>query len=143
MIEVLYFSVALIAVAFTFLVIYVNKMLNSVKRTLDSVSQTLTGLEKQLQGVASETEELLHKTNILMDDLQKKSESINTVVKSFVEVGETVNRLNGSFRKIVDQVDKCAKQKNDAVIETVKWSTAVIDIWKRIKENKSKKIGGV
>jgi len=142
MIEILYFSVALIAIAFTILVIYLNKMLNSVKRTLDSVAHTLEGLEKQLQGVTSETEALLHKTNELMEDIQKKSESVNSFVASFTEIGDTVQRFNSSLRRVADQVSYETEHKSETVSQAVRWSTAAIDIWKRIKENKKPKIGG-
>lgn len=140
MIEILYFSVALIAIAFTILVIYLNKMLNSVKHTLDSVAQTLDGLEKQLQGVTSETTTLLHKTNELMDDVQKKSEALNVLVTSFSEIGETVHRLNSSIRKVSDKVSNEAEHKNESVSQVVSWGSAAIDIWKRIKENKKQKM---
>lgn len=138
MIEILYFSVALIAIAFTILVIYLNKMLNSVKNTLDSVAHTLDGLEKQLQGVTSETTTLLHKTNELMEDVQKKSEALNVLVTSFSEIGETVHRINTSIRNVSDKVSYNAEQKTESVSQVVSLGSAAIDIWKRIKENKKK-----
>ena len=65
MILILYLSVALIAIAFLILVIYLSKTLKSLQMTLDNVAKTLSGLEKQLDGVTSETTMLLHKTNAL------------------------------------------------------------------------------
>ena len=35
---------------------------------------------KQMQGISVETEQLLHKTNALADDIQQKSQSLNKVV---------------------------------------------------------------
>lgn len=109
---------------------------------MDSVAHTLEGLEKQLQGVTSETATLLHKTNELMEDIQNKSEKVNSLVTSISEVGETVQRLNTSFRKVANQVSYGAEQKHESVSQVVSWSSAAIDIWKRLKEAKRQKIGG-
>lgn len=62
MIIILYLSVALIAVAFLILVIYLSKTLKSVQMTLTNVASTLDGLEGQMKGITAETTELLHKT---------------------------------------------------------------------------------
>ena len=80
LILILYLSVALIAIAFLILVIYLSKTLKSLQGTLDNVATTLSGLEKQLDGVTKETTILLHKTNELASDIQDKSESLNSVV---------------------------------------------------------------
>ncbi len=78
MIIILYLSVALIAVAFLILVIYLSKTLKSVQMTLTNVASTLDGLEGQMKGITAETTELLHKTNRLAEDIQEKSEKLNT-----------------------------------------------------------------
>ena len=72
LILILYLSVALIAIAFLILVIYLSKTLKSLQGTLDNVATTLSGLEKQLDGVTKETTILLHKTNELASDIQDK-----------------------------------------------------------------------
>ncbi len=63
MIIILYLSVALIAIAFLVLVIYLSKTLKSLQLTLKHVASTLEGLEGQMKGITTETAELLHKTN--------------------------------------------------------------------------------
>lgn len=76
MINILYFSVALIAISFLILVIYLSKTFKTLQVTLDSVSKTLNGLEKQIDGVMSETTDLLKKTNALADDIQEKASAM-------------------------------------------------------------------
>lgn len=51
MIIILYLSVALIAVAFLILVIYLSKTLKSVQMTLTNVASTLDGLEGQMKAL--------------------------------------------------------------------------------------------
>ena len=104
MIIILYLSVALIAVAFLILVIYLSKTLKSVQMTLTNVASTLDGLEGQMKGITAETTELLHKTNRLAEDIQEKSEKLNTVVHAVQEVGTLIetqvyDKLPATFDK--------------------------------------------
>ena len=99
MIVILYLSVALIAIAFLVLVIFVSKTLNSVKDAVNQMTKTMDGLEGQLQGITSETTMLLHKTNALAEDIQHKAEKLNTVVYAVEEVGTTIKSLNASVRR--------------------------------------------
>jgi len=97
MIDVLYISALVFAVAFLIFVIYLSATLVSVRRTVKSIDQTLSGMEKQLQGIATETEILIKKTNRLADDLQYKSESLNVVFDLVHDVGESLTKVKASF----------------------------------------------
>ena len=135
---ILYLSVALIAIAFFILVIYLSKTLKSLQRTLDSVSKTLVGLEKQIDGVTSETTMLLQKTNALADDLQRKSESLNGVVDKIKDVGNTVNRFNQSLRSITDTVDEQVDQSKDKISQIIQWGGILLELKDKWKTKRSK-----
>ncbi|ALC89643.1 general stress protein [Bacillus sp. FJAT-18017] len=125
---ILYLSVAVIAIAFFVLVIYLSKTLKSLQITLESVSKTLVGLERQLDGVTKETAVLLHKTNALADDIHRKSESLNTVVEAVKNVGTSVNKFNQSVQTIVGSVDKQIDQNKDKISQIVQWSNVLIEL---------------
>lgn len=125
---ILYLSVALIAIAFLVLVIYLSKTLKSLQVTLTNVSKTLTGLEKQLDGVTSETTLLLQKTNALADDIQQKSESLNSVVAAVKDVGTTVTRFNGTFKNISDSVEKQVDENKEKISQIVQWSNVLLEL---------------
>lgn len=130
---ILYLSVALIAVAFFVLVIYLSKTLKSLQKTLESVSKTLMGLETQLDGVTRETTVLLHKTNTLADDIQKKSESLNTVVDAVKDVGKAVQRFNQSLHNITTSVDRQIDLNKDKISQVMQWSNVFLELkdkWK-------------
>lgn len=134
---ILYLSVAVIAIAFLVLVIYLSKTLKSLQVTLDNVSHTLAGLEKQLDGVTKETTVLLHKTNSLATDIQQKSENLNTVVTAVKEVGDSVRRFNGSIQKITSSVNTQLEQNKDKISQVVQWSNVLLEIkdkWKMRKQ---------
>lgn len=125
---ILYLSVAVIAIAFLVLVIYLSKTLKSLQITLESVSKTLVGLEGQLDGVTKETAVLLHKTNALADDIHRKSESLNTVVDAVKGVGESVNKFNHSVQTIVGSVDRQIDQNKEKISQVVQWSNVLLEL---------------
>lgn len=135
---ILYLSIAVIAVAFLILVIYLSKTLKSLQVTLDSVSKTLSGLEKQLDGVTSETTALLHKTNALAEDIGQKSESLNSVVNAVKDVGDTVRSFNGSIQKVTSTVNSQLEENKDKISQVVQWSQVFLEMkdkWKARKQD--------
>ncbi|MDQ6599959.1 DUF948 domain-containing protein [Bacillus salipaludis] len=140
MIIILYLSVALIAIAFLVLVIYVSKMLTSLRETLKSVSKTLEGLETQLEGVTTETTVLLQKTNALADDLKYKSESLNSVVDAVKDVGTTVSKFNGTLQDITQSFDKQVEESKEKVSQVIQWSNVILELrdkWKAKRQEKN------
>ncbi|MGG1398643.1 DUF948 domain-containing protein [Bacillus salipaludis] len=141
MIIILYLSVALIAIAFLVLVIYVSKMLKSLRETLKSVSKTLEGLETQLEGVTTETTALLQKTNALADDMKYKSESLNSVVDAVKDVGTTVSKFNGTLQNITHSFDKQVEESKEKVSQVIQWSNVILELkdkWKAKKQEKDR-----
>ncbi|NWQ43047.1 DUF948 domain-containing protein [Bacillus sp. EB106-08-02-XG196] len=136
---ILYLSVALIAVAFLVLVIYVAKTLKSLQETLSSVSKTLMGVEKQLEGVTQETTELLQKTNALADDIQEKSKSLNSVVTAVKDVGTTVNKFNGTLKDLTDSFEIQVEENKEKVSQIVQWTNVFLELkdkWNAKKKEK-------
>ncbi|WHX99638.1 DUF948 domain-containing protein [Neobacillus sp. DY30] len=125
---ILYLSVALIAIAFLVLVIYLAKTLNSLQTTLSSVSNTLTGLEKQLDGVTKETTELLQKTNALAEDIQEKSENLNSVVSAVKNVGTTVNKFNGTLKSLTESFDIQVEENKEKISQIVQWGNVFLEL---------------
>lgn len=142
---ILYLSIAVIAIAFLILVIYLSKTLKSLQVTFDSVSKTLVGLEKQLDGVTRETTELLHKTNALAEDIQHKSEHLNSVVVAVKDVGETVRSFNGSIQKVTTSVNNQFEENKDKIAAVVQWSQIFLEMkdkWKMRKQNSNHIVEG-
>lgn len=135
---ILYLSIALIAIAFFVLVIYLAKTLKSLQRTLDSVSNTLAGLEKQIEGVTTETTLLLKKTNALADDIQKKSESLNSIVNSVKNIGDSVNKFNHSIKNMTNSLDKQVEENKEKVSQIMQWSSVLFELKDKWKAKKAK-----
>lgn len=137
---IMYVSIAVIAIAFLILVIYLSKALKSLQHTLENVSKTLVGLENQLEGVTSETTILLQKTNDLADDLKRKSESFNTVVDAVKDVGITVNKFNQTLRNITDTVDVHVEESKEKVSQIIQWSNIFLEFRDKWKERRLKDV---
>lgn len=137
---ILYLSVALIAIAFFVLVIFLSTTLKSFQVTLTSVSKTLSGLEKQLDGVTAETTILLQKTNALADDIKQKSDSLNSVVEAVKDVGTTVTKFNGTLQNITQSVDKQVEENKEKISQVVQWSNILLELkdkWQARKQAKN------
>lgn len=125
---ILYLSAAVVAIAFFILVLYVGRTLKSVQGTLESVSKTLIGLEKQLDGVTRETTDLLHKTNLLAEDIQAKSARLNGVVDAVGDVGTSIKKLNQSIQTITTSVNDQVEQNKDKVSQVIQWSNIFLEL---------------
>ncbi|AZU63636.1 DUF948 domain-containing protein [Neobacillus mesonae] len=136
---ILYLSVALIAVAFLVLVIFISKTLKTLQGTLDSVSDTLKGVEKQLDGVTRETTLLLQKTNTLAEDLQQKSANLNSVVDAVKGVGVTVSNFNGTLQNITKTVDIQVEESKEKVSQIIQWSNVILELKDKWQERKEAK----
>ncbi len=139
MIIILYLSVALIAIAFLILVIFLSRTLRSLQITLDNVAKTLSGLEKQMEGITVETTELLHKTNALATDIQEKTKKLNTVVDAVQDVGTSIQRFNGSIQKVSDNVSVQVERNQEKVTQVIQWGNVLIDLWDKWKDKKEVK----
>jgi uncharacterized protein YoxC len=136
---ILYLSVALIAIAFLVLVIFLAATLKSFQVTLTSVSKTLIGLEKQLDGVTAETTLLLHKTNALADDIQQKSESLTSVVEAVKDVGTTVTKFNGTLQNITKSVDNHVEESKEKISQIVQWGNVFLELKDKLQARRQAK----
>ncbi|OAH56247.1 MULTISPECIES: DUF948 domain-containing protein [Bacillaceae] len=133
---ILYLSAAVAAIAFLILVINLSKTLKSVDNTLDTLSRTVDRLEGQLKDVTAETAELLHKTNVLAEDVQHKTEQLNTVVYAVKDVGSSVHNLNQSLRKVTTTVASQVEKNQYKISQAVQWGNVVKQMVDKFKEEK-------
>lgn len=133
---ILYSSVAVVAIAFLILVIFLARTLTSLQKTLNGVAHTLNNLEGQLQGITTETTDLLHKTNELADDLKQKSEGLNTAVTAIKEVGTSIHSFNSSLQKVSNKVISEMDSNQEKISQIVQWGNAALEIREKWKSRK-------
>ncbi|WP_203361455.1 DUF948 domain-containing protein [Bacillus sp. REN10] len=133
---ILYLSAAIAAIAFFILVLNVSKTLKSVDKTLDSLSRTVDRLEGQMQGITSETTELLHKTNVLAEDIQQKTAQLNTVFYAVKDVSSSVQQLNQSVKNVTTNVASELEKNQHKISQAVQWGSVVKQMVDKFKERK-------
>ncbi|MEQ6378431.1 DUF948 domain-containing protein [Bacillaceae bacterium S4-13-58] len=133
MIDLLYIAALIVAIAFAILVFFIGRTLKSAQKTLSQVANTLDGLEKQLEGISIETTSLLNKTNLLAEDIQEKSQKLNSVVDGVQGVGTTIQQFNQSLRSISGDIHDAANQNKENVVQAMQWGNVALDLWKKFK----------
>jgi uncharacterized protein YoxC len=137
---ILYLSVALIAISFFLLVVYIARTLVVLQETIRRLTATIDSLEKQMQGITSETTQLLKKTNMLANDVQQKIEGLNSIVRAVSDVSSTVQSFNQSLQQISTSVTKQVETHQEKVVKVMQWGNAFLEIWEKWKERKQKNI---
>jgi len=123
----------IVAIAFAVLVGYLAQTLKATQRTLNNVADTLEGVEKQLEGITTETTLLLQKTNDLAEDVNHKVTRLNSLFDGIKEIGDTFNNLTHSVKKLSLNISSSADDDVDKATEAVKWSTAIMNVWRNRK----------
>lgn len=127
-IGIIVFVVVLVAIA-----VYVVQTLKAAQRALNNVADTLEGVERQVEGITTETTLLLQKTNDLAEDVNHKVARLNSVFEGVEEVGDTFNNLTRSMKKLSNSISVSSEEDVEKATEAVKWSTAIMNIWRNRK----------
>lgn len=88
---------------------------------------------KQVEGITTETTLLLQKTNDLAEDVNYKVDRLNSVFDGVHEVGETFHNLTLSMKKLSNTVNKAADVDSEKAEEAVKWTSAIVNVFKNRK----------
>lgn len=141
-------SVALIAIAFAFLVFFVVRTLLTVQSSLVQLNQTMIHTQQQLDDVSKETTELLRNTNQITQDIQQKSQSLDSLFSSVNDVGLAVQQVSSSFKQVSTTLSesvertvvKSTEQNQDKVAEMIRYTTIGLNLWRKWQERKEKKL---
>lgn len=92
-------SVAVIAIAFVALVIYLITMIKALRITLGQVNQTLVETRRQLGEIGGQAQKVIEHTNQISFDLKHKVEALDPIFKSMANVGEILEHKTFSLKK--------------------------------------------
>ncbi|AJS60146.1 DUF948 domain-containing protein [Paenibacillus sp. IHBB 10380] len=102
-------SVALIAVAFAVLVIFLIKTLRAATQSLDKTTQTLQEVQKTIDELSYEVKQTIRHANDITVDVQAKMKQIDPVMDSVQNIGE-----------VLSEVTLAAKQVSTTLIDKMK-----------------------
>jgi uncharacterized protein YoxC len=92
-------SVAVIALAFVALVIYLIVMIKSLRVTLGQVNQTLVEARKQLGEVGTQAQKVIEQTNHISADLKHKVEAFNPIFNAVNQAGQILEHKATALKK--------------------------------------------
>ncbi|WP_026693390.1 DUF948 domain-containing protein [Peribacillus kribbensis] len=136
---ILYLSIAVIAIAFVLLVLYLGRTLKALEKTMLTVSDTISRLEGQLQGVTAETAQLLHKTNALAENIQEKSENLDSVFVNVKHMGDSLQGFNSSLKKVSVRAQTGIEGNQSRIANIIKWTNFAKEMYDRYKDRKTSK----
>lgn len=130
-------SVAVIALSFAVLVVYLILTLNSARASLEQTNQTLSKVQTQLDQVSKEALILINNTNLITSDVHDKMKSLDSLFESIEHVGESVQQVTSSVKQVSATVAdsfttnvKHAVDHNDKKLnEVVKWASVAMNLW--------------
>lgn len=140
-------SVAIIAVAFVALVIYLILALRSVRESMEQANQTMANLERQLEQVSGEAMKLMISTTQLTDDMNRKIKHVDGFFESINDVGQAVQQVTSSVKQVSATVSQSfsgsiqqgVHTHKNKIDEVVQWTNVAINLWQKLSSLKSKK----
>ncbi|MBU9721091.1 MULTISPECIES: DUF948 domain-containing protein [Bacillaceae] len=136
--NLLYISIGVIAVAFVILVYYLIKTIFAMKKTQENIMDTVLNIKGQVNEVAKESKDLIHKSNHLLEDFKRKSESLDSVFIAAKDLGDSLQQMNRSVKVLSNTVSQKANQQSEQVAQAIQWGSAAIDLWAKWKDKKDK-----
>jgi uncharacterized protein YoxC len=96
-------SVAVIALAFVALVIYLILTLSALRVTLTQVNQTLSHGRRHLDTISEEAKKVMEHTNRISVNVQHKVEAFNSLFNAFANLGEVFEKKTSHFKERMDE----------------------------------------
>ncbi|MCE2982003.1 MAG: DUF948 domain-containing protein [Parachlamydia sp.] len=96
-------SVAVIALAFALLVVYLIVLLKSLKGTLNQLNFFLFDARKQLDEIGIEAKKAAELANDITGDIKFKLDTLNPFFQSFENIGEVLENRVEKFKKQTEE----------------------------------------
>ncbi|ANY74364.1 hypothetical protein BBD41_18275 [Paenibacillus ihbetae] len=93
-------SVAVIAVAFAVLVVYLIKTLKAATQSLEKVTQTLQEVQKTIDELSYEVKQTIRNTNDITVDVQHKMKQIDPVMDTVRNLGEALSEVTYAVKQV-------------------------------------------
>lgn len=108
-------SVALIAIAFTVLVVFLIRTLKAAENSLNKTAQTLEEVQKTIEELSYEVKQVVRQANGITEDVQNKMKSIDPVLATVKNVGDVLNEVSLAAKQVstslIDRFKKVPARK--------------------------------
>lgn len=115
-------SVAIIALAFVALVIFLIKVLQSAAKSLDNVSSTLVDVQKTIEELTYEVKQTIRNVNDITVDVEHKLKQVDPLMETVKNLGEILNEVTLSTKdlstRVIEKVKHIGESNPKAVTST-------------------------
>lgn len=125
------------ALAFLILVVFICTVLKHLVTTVKEMNNSIQILTKDANSIAGNVDELLVKTNVLMEDVNHKVSELDPLFKTVAELSESVSDLNVASRSMADKVVRSTESaaKTSAALRVGKMA---LGFYQRHKQKQNK-----
>ncbi|WP_242364026.1 DUF948 domain-containing protein [Limosilactobacillus antri] len=92
------------AIAFLILVVFLCILINHLSKTMRETNRSISLLTKDMDSLSKEVEEVLGNTNVLLEDINKKSNRLDPAVRAVADVSQSVVDINSQLHEMADKV---------------------------------------
>lgn len=135
-------SVAVIALSFLVLVVYIVKTLKTLRLSMLILNNTMNALKQKVDEIEGEGLKFLQHTNEVATDLQSKMKSLDALFHAISHVGEVLDNGSRSFKKspassFFASEDKQENHSNrEKVVDILEWIVLGLSAWQNIKKRR-------
>jgi uncharacterized protein YoxC len=139
---IIQWSVALIAVAFVVLVVYVIITLRHMSELMVKTSLTMESVEKQVALFADDAKEIMKNTRDITENVKEKLESLDAGFSSIRQTGEVANEFVSSIKKVSTAFQRTVDQSLNphhvsdqstigGILQTI---PVILNIWRNFRK---------
>ena len=125
-------SIAIMALAFAALVVFLIRTLRSLSEVLAQTNAAVHELKHQLHDISLEATRLLRHTNEVTVDVRNKLHSIDPVVDSVKNIGEAVHEVTASVKQasaaVAGTPNKNVTPERVSVLQSVAQAVQVVPV---------------
>lgn len=96
---VIEYSVAAIAIAFIWLVLFLIRLLQKGMVTLGETNRTLVEVRNAVHGLTQESSKLIHTANQVTVEAKHKMRTVDPLLESAQDVGEVIHNITNSVKQ--------------------------------------------
>ena len=128
------------AIAFLILVVFLCILINHLSKTMQETNRSISLLTKD--SLSKEVEEVLGNTNVLLEDINKKSSQLDPAVKAVADVSQSVVDINDQLHEMAEKV-ATQREKNRLGLGLAKTAgkTVVLSAFNRYRQHRKNKKG--
>ncbi|MFN4173841.1 MAG: DUF948 domain-containing protein [Parachlamydiaceae bacterium] len=116
-------SVAIIALSFAVLVVYLILTLNSVRKTLKNTDRTLLEFHHEFKGLSQSTQKVAE--NVL-----SKAKSLDPIFHSLYEIGSVAEKRAENYRL------SALKEKSESIEQIAQLAVIGLNLWNAYKKGR-------